>query len=115
MIVEKFFKLKNNNKSVDLAIQRLDNHLKNYEGQNIREIKNQDYLIHDRYMIHNEFFFTFKSVNMNQQIRLLCYLDDKNDEIVLISFFIKKQRKVKYYNMFKKEAEKYYYNNILHK
>lgn len=99
-------------KAVQAGIEQLTEHLRSVEGQNIQCLPNSTYLIHERYYVHKEFFFTYKLKTENNQLRLLLWFDQDNQSIVLIAYFIKKQTHSKYYNEFQKYAESFYNKKI---
>ena len=111
-VVTEFCIEKSARKAVNAGIDRLKERLKTVEGQNIQLLPNSDYLIHERYYVHKEFFFTYKSKIENHQLRLLCWFDQKNQMIVIITCISKKKTKEKYYRDFEDYARVFYNTHI---
>lgn len=74
-------------KTIDKSIRKLEDRYEAYKQQNfvITNIFGDDILIHD---IIDKKYYVFKTQERNCQIRLL-YMVDDNDNIDVISFFIK--------------------------
>ena len=99
-------------KAVNAGVEQLKKRLMSVEGQNIQLLPNSDYLIHERYYVKNEFFFVYKLKAQDCQTRLLLWLDQKHQTVVLIAYLIKKKTKMKYYQDFGHYAETFYHTHI---
>lgn len=88
--------------TMNKVIQKLEDKLVHYNISELYQIPEDGYLIHDRFFVNSEFFFTFKTVVVKQQIRALCHVSD--DKIIIIDYIYKKNSKMKYYKDFEKEV-----------
>ncbi len=94
------------------SINRLKRSISAYEGLKLRTLHCDSSLIHHKYMINKACFFTYKTVIKTQQIRMLCYIDELQDTIVVIKFFQKKKSNSMYHVEFEKLAQNYYNTNL---
>ena len=90
---------------IDICKQRLLERVSNYTYEELRIMKLNDYIMHNKYMVDGRVFIVFKTVVVKQQVRMLLELTE--DSLILVEFYVKKKNKQKYYNDFKARANTY--------
>ena len=96
---------KSEENTLKIGTKKLSEHLEKYKDVDIRKLPVDDYLIHKRFVVNGNYFFIFKTVIVKLQLRLLCYI--KDDTLIIIEYYIKKDPRKKYYEDFKVKARKY--------
>ena len=107
--IEGFRKLnKSERNHIQIGINRLKERIETYQmyNQSFNSIGMDDKLIHDAYIADGKRFFLYKCRIKSISLRLLYTFDD-NDNLIIVSYVIKKSSSKEYFNKFEHDCQQY--------